>query len=92
MLSLESNISMAPGYRLQFESVQNSHVLLYPEGLIELNEAAAAIMHVCKKKIRYAEMLTILQTEFDCSDAELIEGDVRSFLEDAYANGWINVL
>ncbi|WP_302789693.1 pyrroloquinoline quinone biosynthesis peptide chaperone PqqD, partial [Escherichia coli] len=31
------------GYRLQWEQVQNSHVILYPEGMAKLNDSAAAI-------------------------------------------------
>ena len=31
------------GYRFQFEPAQKSHVILYPEGMITLNESAAAI-------------------------------------------------
>ena len=30
-----------PGYRLQWEAVQNAHVLLYPEGMVKLNDSAA---------------------------------------------------
>ncbi|PPS58457.1 pyrroloquinoline quinone biosynthesis peptide chaperone PqqD [Pantoea sp. BRM17] len=30
------------GYRLQWEAAQQSHVVLYPEGMAKLNETAAA--------------------------------------------------
>ena len=32
-----------PGYRFQYEPAQKGHVLLYPEGMIKLNESAALI-------------------------------------------------
>ena len=32
-----------PGYRFQYEPAQKGHVLLYPEGMIKLNESASAI-------------------------------------------------
>ena len=32
------------GFRLQFEPAQEAHVLLYPEGMVKLNNSAAAIM------------------------------------------------
>ncbi len=31
------------GYRFQFEPAQNGFVILYPEGMIKLNESAGAI-------------------------------------------------
>lgn len=31
------------GYRFQYEPAQNAHVLLYPEGMVKLNESASAI-------------------------------------------------
>ena len=31
------------GYRFQYEPAQKGHVLLYPEGMIKLNESASAI-------------------------------------------------
>ncbi|WP_077523787.1 pyrroloquinoline quinone biosynthesis peptide chaperone PqqD, partial [Metapseudomonas resinovorans] len=31
------------GFRLQWEPAQGCHVLLYPEGMIRLNESAGAI-------------------------------------------------
>ena len=34
------------GYRLQWEQVQNSHVILYPEGMAKLNDSAAAILQL----------------------------------------------
>ena len=32
-----------PGYRFQYEPAQKGHVLLYPEGMIKLNDSAALI-------------------------------------------------
>ena len=32
-----------PGYRYQYEPAQKGHVLLYPEGMIKLNDSAALI-------------------------------------------------
>ncbi|MDD5443236.1 MAG: pyrroloquinoline quinone biosynthesis peptide chaperone PqqD, partial [Pseudomonas fluorescens] len=31
------------GYRYQYEPAQKGHVLLYPEGMIKLNDSAALI-------------------------------------------------
>ena len=34
---------LRPGYRLQWEPAQQAHVLLYPEGMVKLNDSAGAI-------------------------------------------------
>ena len=34
------------GYRMQWEAAQNSHVVLYPEGMAKLNETATAILEL----------------------------------------------
>ena len=33
--------SVTPGYRLQFEKAQDTWVLLYPEGMVKLNQSAS---------------------------------------------------
>ena len=38
---------VTPGFRLQWEPVQNCHVLLYPEGMVKLNGSAGEIMSRC---------------------------------------------
>ena len=39
--------SINPLYRLQFEKAQDAWVLLYPEGMVKLNQSAAEIMQRC---------------------------------------------
>ncbi|MFY0119870.1 pyrroloquinoline quinone biosynthesis peptide chaperone PqqD, partial [Acinetobacter baumannii] len=43
-LSRQSLPVLRPGFRLQWEPVQNGHVLLYPEGMVKLNGSAGEIM------------------------------------------------
>ena len=45
------------GYRLQWEEVQNRHVILYPEGLATLNDSATALLNY--NKASYNETTTI---------------------------------
>ena len=44
-MSFDRNLTPTwrPGYRFQYEPAQKGHVLLYPEGMIKLNESASAI-------------------------------------------------
>ena len=41
-----SIVAFRRGYRLQWEAAQESHVILYPEGMAKLNETAAAILEL----------------------------------------------
>lgn len=77
---------IAPHYRLQFEPTSNAHVLLYPEGLVELSDSAAAILKQCNGLLTAQEIVEVLKQEFD--DPEL-EADIGEFLAEAYEQGWI---
>ena len=43
-LNLDDCPRIRRGFRLQWEPVQNCDVLLYPEGMIQLNDSAALIL------------------------------------------------
>ncbi|MGZ8200697.1 MAG: pyrroloquinoline quinone biosynthesis peptide chaperone PqqD, partial [Methylosarcina sp.] len=36
----EQTIQFSPMHRLQWEEVQKKHVILYPEGMVELNQSS----------------------------------------------------
>jgi len=76
-----------PRYRLQWEAAQNCHVLLYPEGLIQLSGSAAEIMQRCASPTTLAEIVADLEKQFP--DAEGIAEDVKEFLQDAQQQQWI---
>ena len=38
---------IGPGFRLQWEPAQDCHVLLYPEGMVKLNQSAGQILSRC---------------------------------------------
>jgi pyrroloquinoline quinone biosynthesis protein D len=63
-------------------------VLLYPEGMVELSDTAAAILTRCSGNASVAQIITDLQQQFPADD---IAADVREFLEEAYANGWVRI-
>jgi pyrroloquinoline quinone biosynthesis protein D len=46
-LSSATQPRIGAGFRLQWEPVQNCHVLLYPEGMVKLNASAGEIMTRC---------------------------------------------
>jgi len=80
-------IAITPGYRLQWEPVQNAHVLLYPEGMIKLSPSAAEILLQCDGERDADAIIAALQAKFPDAD---LTADVHEFLEVADDNGWIN--
>lgn len=82
-----SKFVLNPRYRLQWEPAQNCHVLLYPEGLIQLSGSAAEIMQRCAQPTTLPALVADLEKQFP--EAEGLAGDVREFLQDAQQQHWI---
>jgi pyrroloquinoline quinone biosynthesis protein D len=81
-------IDIAPIYRFQWEEAQGCHVLLYPEGMIRLNESAGEVLKYCDGSRGFLGVVEALQRAFPDAD---LEADVREFLEVAHGRGWIRV-
>ena len=75
-------------FRLQWESAQNAHVLLYPEGMIKLNASAGEILKRCDGKATIAEITADLERVFA---ARGLSGEVISFVALAVKNQWMAV-
>jgi len=52
------------GYRMQWEAAQDSHVVLYPEGMAKLNETAVAILELVDGKQDVAAIVATLDARF----------------------------
>ena len=79
-------LQITPGYRLQWEEAQNMFVLLYPEGLIELNQSSAEILQICDGANKLADIVPALETKFETTG---LESDIINFLNIALDNGWL---
>ena len=77
------------GYRFQFESAQKSHVILYPEGMITLNESAAAIAQYIDGQSTVQTIVELIKQEFGNHDA--IEQDVIEYMLVAQQQFWIEL-
>jgi pyrroloquinoline quinone biosynthesis protein D len=86
MPDLDAKPALAPGYRFQWEPVQDCHVLLYPEGMVQLNETAAAILSFCDGQRNVLRVIADLENEYE---AEGLREDVLSFLAEAVERGWV---
>ncbi len=80
--------SVTSGYRLQFEQAQDTWVLLYPEGMVKLNQSAAEILKRCDGKRSVAQVVTQLELDFEQKG---LENDVLGFLAVAREQKWIKI-
>lgn len=76
---------------LRWEATQNAHVLLYPEGVIKLNNSAAEILKRCTGVTTVIDIVDELKTLFAefADDSGEIEQGIYRFLEASYGRGWI---
>jgi len=72
--------SLAKGVRLQPDSSTGKSVLLYPEGIVELNETAHEILSRCDGRT-LGEIVSELTEEYE-ADFEALSADVRGTLSD----------
>ncbi len=73
-------------HRLQWEEVQQKDVILYPEGMVELNQSSAEILKLCDSSRTLDQLVIDLEEKFATRG---LKNDISSFLEDALKNGWI---
>jgi pyrroloquinoline quinone biosynthesis protein D len=88
-LSIEQVPRLRRGFRLQFEPAQDCHVLLYPEGMIKLNDSAGAILKQVDGAHSVAEIIAALRDRFP--DVPGIDEDILAFMEVANAQFWIEL-
>jgi len=71
---------LAKGVRLQTDSATGKSVLLFPEGIVELNETAHEILSRCDGR-SVSEILQALAEQYD-ADLTALTADVRKTLAD----------
>ncbi|WP_430673391.1 pyrroloquinoline quinone biosynthesis peptide chaperone PqqD [Klebsiella aerogenes] len=75
------------GYRLQWENMQNSYVVLYPEGMAKLNESAATILQLVDGKTNLNDIIKQLNIRFPTANG--LTEDVMEFFQKAYEQKWV---
>jgi pyrroloquinoline quinone biosynthesis protein D len=75
-----AQLRLAKGVRLQTDSVSGKSVLLFPEGIVELNETAHEILTRCDGRT-LSEIVRALAEEYD-SDFAALAADVRETVAD----------
>ena len=87
-LGSDSHPSVGGGFRLQWEPAQNCHVLLYPEGMVKLNQSAGEILKRCDGERDLAAIVADLEAAFGATG---LEADVRAFFDIAVKQRWVTV-
>ena len=76
------------GFRLQWEPAQEAHVLLYPEGMVQLNQSAAAILTRCDGARTVAEIVADLERTYAVGG---LMPDVCAFIALAVERTWLEL-
>ncbi len=79
-------ITFSSTHRLQWEEAQQKTVILYPEGMVELNQSSAEILKCCDGERKLADIISELEQKFATTG---LGNDITAFLEVALKNGWI---
>jgi pyrroloquinoline quinone biosynthesis protein D len=87
-LDPKSRPAVGRGFRLQWESAQNAHVLLYPEGMIKLNGSAGEILKRCDGATTIADITADLERAFATSG---LSEDVMRFVVMAVEKKWLKI-
>lgn len=74
-------------FRLQYEPAQTRWVLLYPEGMVQLNDSAAEILQRCDGERSVAQIVEDLETTFSIQG---IGRQVKDLIEEGSRRGWVD--
>jgi pyrroloquinoline quinone biosynthesis protein D len=85
---LSQRLRLNPHYLLRYEYSQQAHILLYPEGLIKLNQAAAQILQRCDGTRTVQEVIADLDVAFP-GNLSAIAQDTQAFVATALQKGWL---
>jgi pyrroloquinoline quinone biosynthesis protein D len=75
--------TIAAKARLQRDKVSGEPLLLYPEGLLQLNATGAAILSLCDGKHTFGEIVIALAKQYKTTPDTLRE-DINTYLNELY--------
>ena len=81
--------AIGEGFRLQWEPAQEAHVLLYPEGMVKLNQSAGAILKRCDGVRTVADIVAELEQTYAVAG---LTPDVCAFIALAVERAWLELL
>ena len=87
-LQMSDVVELNPNFHFRWEEPQQANVLLYPEGIVKLNDTAAAILEACTGGQCIAMGAAELAERYGKTD---LTAEALKFLEIAHAKGWIRI-
>lgn len=84
----ESHFNISSTFMFRWEDSQDAYVLMYPEGIVKLNQTAGEILRYCDGQHSVRDITAALCTKFDMNEAFVTER-VNQFLEVCRGKGWI---
>jgi len=84
-----ARLQLAKGVRLQTDSATGKSVLLYPEGIVELNDTAHEILSRCDGRT-LGDIVAVLAEQYD-ADPGALAADVRETLADLHRRKLVEV-
>ena len=85
-MQLEKSLAVNNHFQLQYEEAQNCFVLLYPEGMVQLNQSAGEIMNLCDGNNSALDIAKLLEEKFEMPN---LKKDVEAFLIEALERKWV---
>ncbi len=86
-VAAENIVEINPVYLFRWEEPQQAYVLLYPEGVVKVNETGAEILKLCDGIRIVADIISELNNKYTTD----VTDSVNKFLEVAHAKGWIRI-
>lgn len=77
-IDLQKRPALASRVRLQTDPVDGSPVLLYPEGLLKLNETAHEVLSRCDGQKTVGDIIAALSAEYEVAAEELSTDVIES--------------
>jgi pyrroloquinoline quinone biosynthesis protein D len=87
-IALTSRVYIDPMYLFRWEEQEQAYLLLYPEGIVKLNNSAGHILKHCDGERCVDQVIDELEREFDQKG---LGKDILKFMEVAHAKGWIRL-
>ena len=78
---------IAAHHRFQWEEAQQSHVILFPEGMVKLNGSAGEVLSLVDGRNSIDQIIASLKIKF--KDVEGIEKDILSMIQFDLDKAWI---
>lgn len=71
---------LATKARLRWDTIEQQHMLMFPEAALKLNATAAEVLKLCDGQRTVAQIVDALLRKFSTADRQVVEGNVRQLL------------